>query len=75
MQRLWEIAPPMTWALLATASVCLLGAFVLLSHSLVRRKAYGDSWSGWRSSGRLEWTVRGGVGLLVAGLALWVLTL
>ena len=75
MQPLWDIAPPGTWALLALASICLLVAFILLSHSIVRRKAYDDEWGGWLSRGRLEATVRLGAALLLAGALLWAITL
>ena len=75
MQKLWEIAPPLTWGLLALSSVCLLAAFILLSHTLVRRKAYGDRWGGWLAPGRLERTVRVGLALLLAGGLLWAVEL
>lgn len=75
MERFWEIAPPTTWALLALASVCLLGGFLLLSHSLVRSKAKGDEWGGWVARGRLEATIRLGLALLLAGGLLWAVTL
>lgn len=75
MDRFWEIASPATWALTILASACLLLGFVLLSHSLVRQKAYGDEWHGWLATGRLEWTVRTGTALLFAGFGLWSITL
>jgi hypothetical protein len=48
---------------------------VLLSHALVRSKAYGDSWGGLTSPGRLEWTLRVGAACLFAGVALWMIEL
>ena len=75
MDALWEVAPPLTWGLLTAASICLLSAFILLSHTLVRRNAYGDRWRGWTVGGRLEGTVRGGIALLLAGALLWGITL
>jgi hypothetical protein len=71
MQMFWEIAPPETWALLGAASTLLLAGFVLLSHSLVRSKSYGDEITGVLAQGRLEWTLRVGVGCLAFGAALW----
>lgn len=75
MQRFWEIAPPTTWGLLILASSCMLAAFVLLSHGLLRKKACGDRWEGSTTPGRLAWSVRTGVALLLVGAALWSLTL
>lgn len=71
MDRLWEVAPPGIWAFLGLASVFLMTGFVLLSHTLVRRKAYGDGWNGLLARGLLETTVRVGVASLLAGGALW----
>lgn len=75
MQRFWDVAPPMTWAILTASSILLLAGFVLLSHTLVRSKAHGDSYHGVTHSGRLEWTLRLGTGALLAGLALWAFEL
>ncbi len=75
MQRFWDVASPMTWAILTASSILLLAAFVLLSHTLVRIKAHGDSYGGLTHPGRLEWTLRLGTGALLAGLALWALEL
>ena len=75
MDRFWEIAAPATWGLLTLASTLLLAGFVLLSHTLVRSKAYGDGWGGWLSRGWLEATVRVGIALLVAGSVPWAITL
>ena len=75
MDRFWEIASPATWGLLTLASACLLVAFVLLSHTLVRKKAHGDQWHGWTAPGRMAWTARAGTALLFAGAALWSVTL
>lgn len=69
MQRFWEVAPPMTWGMLTIASVLLMVGFVLLSHTLVRAKAYGDSYSGLLGRGRFEWTLRLGVASLLGGSA------
>ena len=71
MQKLWDVAPPLTWGTLTVASVLLLGGFVLLSHTLLRRKAHGDVFSGLLHEGRLEWTLRLAVGCLLAGSGLW----
>lgn len=71
MDPLWEVAPPAIWALLGLASVFLMAGFVLLSHTLVRMKAYGDDWNGLLARGLLETTVRVGVASLLAGGALW----
>ena len=75
MQKLWNVAPPITWAILGLAATLLLVAFVLLSHTLVRGKAHGDTYGGITSPGRLEWTLRIGVACLLAGLALWAVEL
>lgn len=75
MDALWDVAPPGTWALLTAASICLLLGFILLSHTLVRRNAHGEEWRGWTARGTLEWTVRAGVALLLAGVLLWAITL
>jgi hypothetical protein len=71
LEKLWDVAPPATWGILSLASVFLLTGFVLLSHSLVRSKAHGDDFSGLLRSGRLETTIRTGLGCLLAGSALW----
>ncbi len=70
MQRFWAIAPPMTWAILAAASILLLVGFTLLSHTLLRSKAYGDRYRGLLHRGPMEWTVRLGLAALVLGGAL-----
>lgn len=75
MDALWAVAPPTTWGLLTLSSAFLMAGFVLLSHTLVRAKAYGDAWHGLRARGRLEATVRLGVASLLAGGALWAPTL
>lgn len=75
LQRFWDVAPPMTWATLTTSSILLLTAFLLLSHALVRSKAYGDRYHGLTHAGRLERTLRLGTGTLLAGLALWTFEL
>lgn len=75
MGRLWEVAPPATWGILTVAATLLLAGFVLLSHSLVRRKAHGDRYTGIAYPGRLEWTFRVGAGCLLLGLALWAVEL
>lgn len=71
MQRLWDVAPPETWLILAAASALLLTGFVLLSHTLVRSKAYGDRFRGVTHRGRLEWTLRLGIAAVAAGAVLW----
>lgn len=71
MQKLWDVAPPMTWGILTLASIFLLSGFVLLSHTLVRSKAYGDGFGGLLHPGRFEWTLRVGAGSLLAGFGLW----
>lgn len=75
MQRFWEVAPPETWLILSASSVLLMAGFVLLSHTLVRSKAYGDHFSGLTHPGRLEWTLRVGAACTLAGLALWAVDL
>lgn len=75
MQKLWQVAPPSTWLVLGLAATFLLAGFVLLSHSLVRHKAHGDTYTGLVHPGRLEWTVRTGAACLLAGFALWALQL
>lgn len=69
MQRFWDVAPPVTWVMLGTASVLLMVGFVLLSHTLVRVKANGDSYGGLLGRGRLEWTLRLGLASILAGSA------
>lgn len=71
MGGLFDVAPPLTWAILGTASAFFLAGFVLLSHTLVRHKAYGDAYSGLLHRGRLETTLRTGLGCVLAGGALW----
>ena len=71
LQPLWDVAPPATWAVLALASVFLLIGFVLLSHTLLRKQAYGDTFGGVTRAGRLEWTVRVGAACLALGGGLW----
>ncbi|MFW5952485.1 MAG: hypothetical protein ACOCVZ_10260 [Gemmatimonadota bacterium] len=71
MQAIWDVAPPLTWAILSVAALFLLAGFILLSHSIVRSKAYGDDWSGTVHPGRLEWTIRTGTGCLAVGAGLW----
>jgi hypothetical protein len=71
MDMLWDVAPPLTWAILTITSLFFLLGFVLLSHTLVRHQAYGDRYNGLLSPGRLEWSARVGTGCLLAGLALW----
>ena len=75
LEPLWDVAPPWTWAILTLASTFLLAGFVLLSHTLVRSKAYGDDFSGLTHPGRLEWTVRLGVATLALGFGLWAFEL
>lgn len=75
MQKFWDVAPPATWGILTLAAVFLLAGFVLLSHTLVRSKACGDAYGGVTARGRLESTVRGGAGCLLAGGALWAIEL
>ena len=75
MQELWRVATPATWLVLGLSATFLLAGFVLLSHSLVRRKAYGDTFGGPVQPGRLEWTLRTGAGCLLLGFALWALEL
>lgn len=71
MDMLWDVAPPLTWAILSISSLLFLLGFVLLSHTLVRHNAYGDEYGGLLHPGRLEWTARVGTGCLLVGLALW----
>lgn len=71
MERLWEVAPPLTWAILTVSSLFYLTGFVLLSHSLVRHKGFGDRYGGLLSPGRLEWAARTGTACLLIGTALW----
>ena len=61
--------------LLTAASICILAGVLLLSHTLVRRNAHGEEWGGWTAGGTLEWTVRGGIALLLMGGLLWDVTL
>ena len=75
MQAFWDIATPLTWGLLTISGLLLLTGFILLSHTLVRSKAYGDGYSGLLAPGRLEWTVRGGMASLLAGFGLWAYVL
>jgi hypothetical protein len=75
LQKLWEVAPPLTWGILTSASAFLLTGFVLLSHALVRHKAYEDRYSGLLRRGRLESTLRTGIGFVLAGGALWAYAL
>lgn len=75
MQRFWDVASPMTWAILTASSILLLAAFVLLSHTLVRSKGHGDSYHRVTHPARLESTLRLGTGALMAGLALWAFEL
>ena len=70
MQRFWDVASPMTWVILSLASVFLLAGFTLLSHTLVRSKAYGDRYRGLLHPGAMEWTVRLGIASLALGGAL-----
>jgi hypothetical protein len=75
LDRLWDVAPPGTWLVLSVAATLLLAAFILLSHTLVRSKAYGDAFDGLAAPGRLEWTLRVGAACLLGGVALWGLEL
>jgi hypothetical protein len=75
MGGLWEVAPPMTWAILTVAASLFLAGFILLSHSLVRTKAHGDRLDGVTQPGRLGWTLRVGSACLLAGSALWAVEL
>lgn len=75
LEKLWDVAPPGTWAILSLAAILLLGGFVLLSHTLVRHKAYGDAFTGLTHPGRLAWTLRLGAACVLAGAALWAVAL
>lgn len=72
---LWDVAPPLTWAILSASALLLLLGFVLLSHTMMRHQAYGDRFDGVMAPGRLESTVRWGTASLLAGLGLWGLEL
>lgn len=75
LQALWDVAPPSTWAILGLSATLLLSGFILLSHALVRAKAYGDRYGGAVAPGRLEWTLRIGAACVLGGAALWAVEL
>ena len=75
IRRMLSIAPAHVWILVSCAALLLLSAFVVLSHAMMRFKAYESEFNGPLAFGSVETLLRSGVALLAAGLLLWGLAL
>ena len=71
LDALLSVAPPATWLRLAAAAALLLTGFVVLSHTIVRRNAYGEPFKGVVDPGGAERTMRVGASLVLAGICTW----
>lgn len=71
MEKLTQIAPLSSWAVLAGATALFVGAFVAYSHAQLAARAFGESFGGPASPGTLATTARWTVALLSGGFALW----
>jgi hypothetical protein len=71
LQRLTEIAPIGSWALLAGSTVSFVCSFLAWSHLLLVRRAYGETFRGPAFPGTLETMARWSVVFLAGGFVTW----
>ena len=71
IEKLTQIAPLSSWAVLAGATALLVGAFVAYSHAQLSVRAFGETFGGPASPGTLATMGRWTVALLAGGIALF----
>jgi hypothetical protein len=71
LQRLTEIAPIGSWALLAGSTASFICSFLAASHLLLVRRAYGETFRGPAFPGILETMARWSVFFLASGFVGW----
>lgn len=71
IEKFTQIAPLSSWAMLAAATVMLVGGFLAFSHAQLAWRAFGERWSGPAGSGTVSTMARWTISLIAGGVLLW----
>lgn len=71
MQRLFDIAPPVTWIRVLLAALLIVLGVVAYGQTRLRSQGFGEPFRGWTAPDRTSMWARWTVVFTATGLALW----